>query len=84
MYEDSGPLVVDAASGVLAGDTTGCGVRAQVVTNPNSGTLILDSNGSFVYTPNANFAGTDSFTFKLVSDLGGESTTATATIRVGE
>jgi len=84
VYEDSAPLVVDAAAGVLAGETTGCGTSAQIVTNPTSGTVSLNSNGSFVYTPNANFAGNDSFTFKLVSDLGGESTTATATIRVGE
>ncbi|MEQ1750745.1 MAG: Ig-like domain-containing protein, partial [Prosthecobacter sp.] len=34
------------------------------LTDPASGTIVMQPNGSFSYTPNANFNGTDSFTFK--------------------
>ncbi|WP_347242287.1 cadherin-like domain-containing protein [Nostoc sp. FACHB-892] len=49
-------------------------------TNPTNGTLILNDNNTgndfFIYTPNANFNGTDSFTF-TVSDGNGGSTIGT-------
>ncbi|MEX2174254.1 MAG: Ig-like domain-containing protein [Pirellulaceae bacterium] len=59
------PLTVDAASGVLANDTDADGeaLTATVVTGPASGTLVLNSDGSFSYTPNADFSGSDSFTY---------------------
>ena len=47
---------------------------------PAHGTVGLDANGSFRYTPAANFNGTDSFTYEA-SD-GVESTTATVTLTV--
>jgi len=34
------------------------------VSNPSHGTLTLNSNGTFTYTPAANYNGSDSFTFK--------------------
>jgi uncharacterized repeat protein (TIGR01451 family) len=49
---------------------------------PASGTLTLDNNaGTFTYLPNANFTGTDSFTYTL-TDSAGLSDTATVTINV--
>jgi VCBS repeat-containing protein len=56
-------------------------LTAILVSSPTNGTLVLNSNGSFVYTPNANFNGTDTFTFKA-SDGTNESNVATATITV--
>ncbi|NEU06742.1 tandem-95 repeat protein, partial [Flavihumibacter sp. R14] len=51
------------------------------VTDPANGTLVFNADGSFTYTPNANFNGTDSFTYK-VSDGSLESNIATVTITV--
>ena len=75
------PLVV-AAPGVLANDTGGSGtLTAAQATGPGYGSLTLNSNGSFTYTPNAGFAGTDSFTYTAISGQGASSP-ATVTITV--
>jgi len=53
------------APGVLANDTAASGktLFAGLVTNVKNGTLILNSNGGFVYVPNSNFHGVDSFRY---------------------
>ncbi|MEX2188353.1 MAG: tandem-95 repeat protein [Pirellulales bacterium] len=58
--------------GVLSNDTTAAGdendpVTLIVVTQPANGTVaFLPANdGSFIYTPNANFNGIDSFTYRV-------------------
>ncbi|SEI16964.1 T1SS-143 domain-containing protein/type I secretion C-terminal target domain (VC_A0849 subclass) [Rhizobium tibeticum] len=51
------------------------------VTGPAHGTLTLSANGSFDYTPNANYNGTDSFTYK-VNDGTADSAVATVNITV--
>src|SRR5439155_1691528 len=55
-----------AASGVLANDTDvdGDTLSAVLVSQPTHGSLALDGNGSFSYTPAANYNGTDSVTYK--------------------
>lgn len=58
------PLAI-APGGVLANDTAG--TTATLVTTPAAGTVILSPDGGFVYTPAANFAGVDSFTYRAVS-----------------
>ena len=57
-------LTVNVASGVLANDTDteSDALTAVKVTDPTSGTLTLNSNGSFSYVPDADFNGSDSFT----------------------
>ncbi len=59
------PLVV-AAPGVLANDTDvdGDPLTAVLASGPAHGTLVLDADGSFTYTPDAMFHGTDSFTYQ--------------------
>ena len=59
------PLTV-AAPGVLANDTDPDGdpLTAVLVTGPSHGTLTLNANGSFTYTPAANYNGPDSFTYR--------------------
>jgi VCBS repeat-containing protein len=49
--------------------------------NPANGTVTVNANGTFTYTPALNFNGTDSFTFKA-SDGVLESAVATVTIAV--
>ena len=79
---EDAPLSV-GVSGVLANDTdmAGAPLAAQPVTPPSHGILSLSPNGSFLYTPNANFNGADSFTYK-VSNGTLESAPATVNISV--
>lgn len=74
-------LVID---GVLANDTDvdGDTLTAVLVSDVSNGTLALADDGSFVYTPNANYFGSDSFTYKA-SDGTLESEPVTVTITVG-
>jgi hypothetical protein len=57
-------------------------LTAVLATGPNDGTLALNADGSFTYTPDPDFNGTDAFTY--VANDGGEvdSNTATVTIAV--
>lgn len=84
MYEMSfnSTLVVDVAQGVRANDTNVQeGFNAVLVTAATSGTLSLNNDGSFVYTPFQNFVGPETFSYKL-SGNGAESNVATVSIRV--
>jgi large repetitive protein len=66
---------------VSAADVDGDTVNYGVVTDVTNGTLVLNPDGSFTYTPAADFSGTDSFTFQA-SDGSADSNTATVTINV--
>src|SRR5206468_12630714 len=56
-------------------------VTAVLVTGPSHGTLTLNPDGSFVYTPDPNYNGTDSFTYKA-NDGTTNSPVATVTLTV--
>ena len=66
------PLTV-AAPAVLANDTDleGDTLSASLVSDVLHGTLALHADGSFTYTPNANYNGPDSFTYRAVELSGG-------------
>ena len=72
-----------ALGGVLNNDTDADGnqLRSTLVTNVSNGTLTLNGDGTFVYTPNANFFGTDTFTYRA-NDGALDSNIATVTITV--
>jgi VCBS repeat-containing protein len=58
-----------AAIGVLANDTDASlvplvGATASLVSSTSSGSLALSADGSFTYTPNADFNGSDVFTYR--------------------
>src|SRR5205823_6131933 len=78
-------LSVDAAHGVLANDTdvdtAHSALTAALVTNVGHGSLTLNGDGSFTYTPTLNYNGPDSFTYKA-SDGRADSNVATVTIAV--
>ena len=78
-------LSVGASQGVLANDTdnNGLTMTAALATNggPAHGALMLNANGSFTYTPNAGFAGTDSFTY-VAKDGSSSSSPTTVTLNV--
>ena len=54
----------------------------QPVTTTQNGTLVLNLDGSFVYTPNANFFGTDTFSYRLTDPRLVSNNIATVTITV--
>jgi VCBS repeat-containing protein len=68
-----------AAPGVLSNDT-GTANTAVKVSDPAHGTVTLNANGSFTYTPAADYNGPDSFTYK--ANNGGTSNSNTATVNI--
>jgi hypothetical protein len=76
-------LTVNSANGVLSNDTDLEGDSLTVTFgNPSNGSLSSTGNdGRFVYTPNPNFNGTDSFTYNA-TDSGGLTSSAVVTITV--
>lgn len=76
-------LTIDAASGLLANDTDPEDdiMTAAKTSDPAHGTVSLNPDGSFTYTPTAGFSGTDTFTYKA-SDDSLDSNEATVTIDV--
>ncbi|MEJ2706816.1 MAG: Ig-like domain-containing protein [Anaerolineales bacterium] len=72
-----------APAGVLAndGDVDGDGLSAALVSGVSNGTLTLNEDGSFSYTPEAGFTGTDGFTY-IANDGVLDSNAATVTIMV--
>jgi hypothetical protein len=53
------------APGVLANDTdVDSAMTSVLVTGPSHGTVVLNANGSFVYTPAANYYGADAFSYR--------------------
>ncbi|MBS3786647.1 tandem-95 repeat protein [Candidatus Bipolaricaulota bacterium] len=55
------------APGVLANDSDPDGDKlyAELIDKPSNGTVTLESKGSFVYEPDADYAGDDHFTYKV-------------------
>lgn len=75
--------IVAPAPGVLANDSDPDGdpITAQLITPPDRGTVQLNADGSFVYTPHAGFTGIDTFVY-AAHDGTARSAPTTVTIRV--
>ncbi len=73
--------ITDVTQGVLANDTYAGGntLMAQLVSGPANGQLTLNADGTFSYTPNDGFTGTDSFTYSATD---GMITSAPATVTI--
>ena len=79
-------LLTVAAPGVLGNDTDDGPVTltAVIVSSPsNGGSVTLNSDGSFNYTPASGFTGTETFTYKA-SDGGLDSAAVTVSIAVNQ
>ena len=63
-------------------DVDGDALSAVLVSGPAHGSLTLNADGSFTYTPAANYNGPDSFTYKA-NDGQADSNVATVSINVG-
>src|SRR5690606_32730765 len=64
VFEDQTTTV--PAPGILANDFDydDTVLTATLVTGPSHGTLVLETSGTFVYTPNPNFTGEDRFLYQ--------------------
>ena len=71
------------APGILGNDSDAEGnpLSAVKVIGPSYGSLTLNSDGSFTYTPNPDYTGPDNFTYK-VNDGTADSNTATVSITI--
>jgi parallel beta-helix repeat protein len=69
-----------AATGVLANDTLNGGtITAFDATGNNGGTINLNADGSFTYTPATNFVGAETFAYTLSNAAGDSTATVTLT-----
>ena len=90
---EDGTLIADDADGTANGDANDNGVGANdsdadgdtltyvLLSTPGDGAVTLLADGTFEYTPDANFNGTDSFTYRVLDGNGGAND-ATVTIGV--
>src|SRR5882724_6714326 len=62
-------------------DTENDPLTAVIVSGPTHGTLTVNADGGYVYTPNADYNGSDSFTYKA-NDGAADSNVATVSITV--
>ncbi|SCY71753.1 Ig-like domain-containing protein [Microvirga guangxiensis] len=79
-------LTVAASKGVLANDTAADGGKAAVAgtfATAKGGSVKLNADGSFSYTPKADFFGSDSFTY-TVKDADGDTDIGTVTFSVAD
>ena len=85
MYEDS-VVTIAAKKGVLANDVNPDDstdvLLAYLVTDAANGKVNLKEDGSFTYTPDADFVGADSFSYVVVNSLGDSSNVATVRMNV--
>jgi Ca2+-binding RTX toxin-like protein len=82
--EQNTTLFIDPVDGVLANDEDIDGdiLTAELIGAPDNGTIQFNQDGSFSYSPNDGFSGTDSFTYQA-NDRIDNSNQATVTITVG-
>ena len=64
-------LQIDAAHGVLDNDRgpAGSTLQARLVEGPDHGSLVFNADGSFTYTPDANFNGKDWFWYEFTDGV---------------
>lgn len=68
---DPGNTLSIAAPGILANDSDvdGDSLTITLLEDVNNGTLNLNQDGSFLFTPNAGFVGTDEFTYRVFDGI---------------
>ena len=59
-----------SGNGIVANDVIAAGATFAKTTNPTNGTATVSAAGVVTYTPNANFTGTDSFTYTVTNPNG--------------
>ena len=81
---NTGNQLAVSAPGVLGNDGAGLGtssLSASLVSDVTNGTLTLNNDGSFSYTPNSGYTGNDSFTYEAYNGVASSApTTVTITV----
>jgi hypothetical protein len=86
------PLTANVLSNDTDVDSAAASLRAVLVSPPSHGSVVLNANGAFTYTPTTGFSGTDTFTYLANNGtwrntgvaMSGNSAPATVTIVVQE
>jgi hypothetical protein len=84
---ENSKLQIPANTGVLANDRDADGdlLTAALASLPEYGDLVLNPDGSFIYTPSLNYFGIDTFTYQACDNAKPKScTTAAVTITIQE
>ncbi len=81
----NGSVVVDEDASITnafpASDVDGDVLSFAILTGPTHGSVVINANGTYTYTPNANYTGTDSFTFRANDgDLNSSAATVNVTV----
>ncbi|MCL2333022.1 MAG: Ig-like domain-containing protein [Actinomycetia bacterium] len=63
-----------AVSGAVLGNDSGVGISVTSHTTPAHGAVTINPDGSYVYTPVANWSGVDTFSYTITDELGKTST----------
>jgi hypothetical protein len=82
---DQGTMTIDADEGLLANDVLDLSETnvASLLTPPQHGTVSVNPDGSFTYTPDPNYLGEVSFVYEVADGVGGTSQ-ATVKVKVGK
>ncbi len=81
--EDGTPVSGDVTPNDYDPDGDNLTVNTTPTTDPTNGTVVINSDGTYTYTPTGGFTGEDTFTYEICDDgLPQECTTATVTITV--
>ena len=80
--DEDNTLTVNAADGVLANDTDADGdaLEAAIYSGPSHGAISFDVDGSFEYTPDEDYYGTDTFIYYVGDSFTSSWTTVTITV----
>src|SRR5260370_402931 len=81
-YKDTFNSANEGAASVLANDfdTDGQTLTASLVSGPSHGSVVVHADGSYIYTPNANYYGADSFVYLAADSVASANGTANLTV----
>ncbi len=83
VLEDSGLTASDVSTNDSQNGASGT-LKFAVLVGPTNGAVSMSNNGAFTYEPNANFNGTDDFTYQAVLSSNGEVAIATVFVTVNQ
>src|SRR5262249_39341511 len=75
-------LVIDPRAYVTDIDSPATAIQIQIISGPAHGSLAVNADGSYTYTPSANYFGADSFTYRASDEEFLQSNIATVSITV--
>lgn len=76
------PVNTPVTDSAATNDTKPAGSTYAIQSNPANGTVTMDAQGNYTYTPNNNFSGADSFTYKVCLPAPDTATCKIATVNI--